>query len=118
MQPEQSVSQMAEEVLLRQAKVLAQRSGYSLEEARQAISDTEAGRQLRNLARGRASPREGPGLAGERLLGACRATMDAPHWIGGPLALCSRTPLNSQLERGTWRGWEAEERALRKALVE
>ena len=52
MQPEQSVSQMAEEVLLRQAKVLAQRSGYSLEEARQAISDTEAGRQLRNLAEG------------------------------------------------------------------
>ena len=43
---------MAEEVLMRQAKVLAQRSGYSLEEASQTISDTEAGRQLRELANG------------------------------------------------------------------
>jgi hypothetical protein len=52
-QEDQSVSQMAEEVLMRQAKVLAHRkSGYSLEEARQAVSDTEAGRQLRELANG------------------------------------------------------------------
>jgi hypothetical protein len=43
---------MAEEVLMRQAKILAQRSGYSLEDARQAVSDTEAGRQLRDLASG------------------------------------------------------------------
>ena len=50
MQEDQSVSQMAEEVLMRQAKVLAQRSGYSLEDARQSVSDTEAGRQLRELA--------------------------------------------------------------------
>ena len=52
MRRDQSVSQMAEEVLMRQAKVLAQRSGYSLEEASQTISDTEAGRQLRELANG------------------------------------------------------------------
>jgi hypothetical protein len=51
-QQDQSVSQMAQEVLMCQAKVLAQRSGYSLEEARQAVSDTEAGRQLRELANG------------------------------------------------------------------
>jgi hypothetical protein len=51
-QQDQSVSQMAQEVLLRQAKVLSQRSGYSLEDARQAVSETEAGRQLRNLASG------------------------------------------------------------------
>jgi len=43
---------MAEEVLMRQAKVLVHRSGYSLEEARRAVSDTEAGRQLRDLAEG------------------------------------------------------------------
>jgi hypothetical protein len=49
---DQSVSQMAEEVIMRQAKSLAQRSGYSLEDARQTISDTEAGRQLRELANG------------------------------------------------------------------
>jgi hypothetical protein len=51
-QEDQSVSQMAEEVLMRQAKVLAQRSGQCLEEARQSVSDTEAGRQLRDLAQG------------------------------------------------------------------
>jgi hypothetical protein len=50
MQQDQSVQEMAEEVLMRQAKALAQRSGYSLEDARQAVSDTEAGRQLRDLA--------------------------------------------------------------------
>ena len=52
MNQDQSVSQMAEEVLMRQTKALAHRSGYSLEEARQAVSDTEAGRQLRDLASG------------------------------------------------------------------
>jgi hypothetical protein len=44
-QKDQSVSQMAEEVLMSQAKALAQRSGHSLEDGRQAVSDTEAGRQ-------------------------------------------------------------------------
>src|SRR5215211_1580106 len=51
-QQDQSVQEMAEEVLLSQAKSLAQRSGHSLEDARQAVSDTEAGRQLRDLAQG------------------------------------------------------------------
>ena len=52
MQKDQTVSEMAEEVLMRQAKALAQRSGHSLKDARQAVSDTEAGRQLRDLAQG------------------------------------------------------------------
>ena len=52
MQEDQTVSQMAEEVLMRQAKALAQRRGHSLEDARQAVSETEAGRQLRELADG------------------------------------------------------------------
>ena len=47
MQQDQSVQEMAEEVLLSQAKAIAQRSGHSLEDARQAVSDTEAGRKLR-----------------------------------------------------------------------
>jgi hypothetical protein len=51
-QQDQTVSQMAEEALERQAKALAQRSGDSLEDARRAVSDTEAGRQLRDLADG------------------------------------------------------------------
>jgi hypothetical protein len=49
---DQSVSQMAQEVLMRQTKTLANRSGHSFEDARRAVSDTEAGRQLKDLARG------------------------------------------------------------------
>ncbi len=52
MQQHQTVSEMAEEVLMRQAKALAHRSEHSLKDARQAVSDTEAGRQLRHLANG------------------------------------------------------------------
>ena len=52
MQQDQSVSEMAEEVLARQAEAMAHRSGQSLEEASHAVSDTEAGRQLRDLANG------------------------------------------------------------------
>ena len=52
MQQDQTVSQMAQEALMRQAKALAQRSGYALEDARQAVVDTQAGRQLRDLAQG------------------------------------------------------------------
>jgi hypothetical protein len=51
-QRDQSVSQMAQEVLMRQAKALSHRSGQSLEDASQAVSDTQAGRQLRDLANG------------------------------------------------------------------
>jgi hypothetical protein len=51
-QRDQTVSEMAQEILLRQAKALARRSRQSLEDARRAVSDTEAGRQLRDLANG------------------------------------------------------------------
>jgi hypothetical protein len=37
---------------MRQAKALAHRSGQSLEDARQPIADTDAGRQLKGLAQG------------------------------------------------------------------
>ena len=47
---EKSVQQ--EEALARQAKALAHRSGQSLEDARQAVADTEASRQLEDLANG------------------------------------------------------------------
>ena len=43
---------MVEEVLERQAKALADRSGDSLEDARHAVSETDAGRQLKGLAQG------------------------------------------------------------------
>ena len=52
MQQDQSVSQMAQEVLTRQVRALAQRSGHSFEDARQAVVDTQAGRQLRDLVQG------------------------------------------------------------------
>jgi hypothetical protein len=52
MQKDQTVSEMAEEVLMRQAKTLVHKSGRSLEEARQTVADSEAGRQLRDLANG------------------------------------------------------------------
>jgi len=55
-QRDQSVSEMAQEVLLRQAKAVAHSSGYSSEDAREAVSDTEAGRQLRDLAEGEHGP--------------------------------------------------------------
>jgi hypothetical protein len=51
-QQDQTVSEMAEEVLMRQVRALAQSNGNSLEDARQTVSDTEAGRQLRDLAQG------------------------------------------------------------------
>ena len=52
MQPEQTVSEMAAEVLGRQAKARAHRSGQSLEEALAEVLRTPAGRQLGELAEG------------------------------------------------------------------
>ena len=49
---DQNVSDMANEVLARQAKVRAGRTGEPLEEARAAVLKTEAGRQLRTLREG------------------------------------------------------------------
>jgi len=43
---------MAEEVLARQAKSLADRIGQPFENALEIVTDTEAGRQLRELANG------------------------------------------------------------------
>jgi hypothetical protein len=52
MHSEQSVHQMVEEVLERQAKVVLQRSGCSAQEAREAVCHTNAGRQLGGLRDG------------------------------------------------------------------
>jgi hypothetical protein len=49
---DQTVSEMAEEVLARQAKAVADRSGQSLGDALEVVAETEAGRQLRALAYG------------------------------------------------------------------
>jgi hypothetical protein len=46
---DRSVEEMANEVLMRQAKVRAERCGESIEEALEAVLNTEAGTQLREL---------------------------------------------------------------------
>ncbi len=50
MQRDQPVFEMAEEVLARQARSLANRTGQPFDRALEIVADTEAGRQLRELA--------------------------------------------------------------------
>jgi hypothetical protein len=52
LQPEQTISEMANEVLARQAKARADRGGKPIEEAMGAVLKTEAGQQLRDLRDG------------------------------------------------------------------
>ena len=52
MRPEQTVTEMAEEVLARQAKATVIQTGQSFESALEAVSSTEAGRQLGQLRDG------------------------------------------------------------------
>lgn len=52
MQPDQSIFEMVEEVLVRQAKYLADQTGQSFERALEVVADTAAGQQLRELANG------------------------------------------------------------------
>ncbi|HEY6712241.1 MAG TPA: hypothetical protein VI055_08210 [Rubrobacter sp.] len=49
MSKDRSVEEMANEVLMRQAKARADRSGESIEEALEAVLNTEPGTQLREL---------------------------------------------------------------------
>ena len=52
MRKKQRVSEMAQEVLERQARELAGRTGEPLEDAFEAVLETEAGRQLEELRDG------------------------------------------------------------------
>ena len=49
MSEDRSVEEIANEILMRQAKVRADRSGEPIEEALEAVLNTEAGTQLREL---------------------------------------------------------------------
>jgi predicted component of type VI protein secretion system len=49
MSEDRNVEEMANEVLMRQAKARAERTGESIEEALEAVLNTEAGAQLREL---------------------------------------------------------------------
>jgi hypothetical protein len=48
--PEQTVKEMAEKVLVRQAKAQVDRTGLPFETSLESVAETEAGRQLRELA--------------------------------------------------------------------
>ena len=48
--PEQTVCEMAEEVLARQARAMVAQTGQSFESALETITGTDAGRQLHDLA--------------------------------------------------------------------
>jgi hypothetical protein len=52
LQPEQTVSEMANEVLARQAKARAEWCGEPIEEAMEVVLNTEAGQQLSGLRDG------------------------------------------------------------------
>ena len=52
MRAEQTVNEMAEEALSRQARALAKRTGEPFVEALAAVLETPAGRQLEELRRG------------------------------------------------------------------
>ncbi len=52
MSEDRSVEEMANEVLMRQAKARTDRTGESIEEAIEAVLNTEAGKQLRELRDG------------------------------------------------------------------
>jgi acetyl-CoA acetyltransferase len=52
MRAEQTVTEMAEEVLARQAKAIVAQTGQSFESALAAVTSTQAGQQLKELANG------------------------------------------------------------------
>jgi hypothetical protein len=52
MRPEQTVAEMAEEVLSRQAKAMVAHTREPFENALETVASTEAGQQLRELANG------------------------------------------------------------------
>jgi hypothetical protein len=52
MKKKQRVAEMADEVLARQARARVKRTGEPFEEALEAVSETEAGRQLEELREG------------------------------------------------------------------
>jgi hypothetical protein len=52
MREDQSVAEMANEVLMRQARIRSERSGEPIEVAMEAVVNTEAGKQLRELRNG------------------------------------------------------------------
>ncbi len=80
MRKKQKVTEMADEVLARQARTRAERSGESFEEALKVVLETEAGRQLGELRKGPHGHEKAnqwqEGLARER----AEERAEAPGW--------------------------------------
>jgi hypothetical protein len=108
---------MAEEVLMRQTKALAHRSGHSLEYARKAVSDTEAGRQLKGLANGEHRHEKASEWQARAFLG--RAEERSMHRFGSE----ARSRFTAERHYSwleSYMGWleGKEERVLSHALLE
>jgi hypothetical protein len=76
MRKKQKVAEMADEVLARQAKTRADRTGEPFEEALETVMGTEAGRQLKELRNG---PHQDEG-AQEWQESLARERAEAPGW--------------------------------------
>jgi hypothetical protein len=102
--PEQSVQEMVDEVLQRQAKVVLERSRCSPQQALEAVLQTDAGRQLRGLRGGPRAQEEKAcgwqeGLLRERTeLRTLGRRGGVERRCGGALSLWHRTPLHSWVE--------------------
>ena len=83
MSEDRSVEEIAHEVLMRQAKARTERTGESIEEAIEAVLNTEAGAQLRQL---RDVPHDEESIeewrAGMAREGSCRTCWRAPPTPG------------------------------------
>jgi hypothetical protein len=82
LQPEQTVAEVANEVLMRQAKARADRSGEPIEAAMRAVVGTEAGRQLADLRDG---PHGGEGVEEWQVGIARERAQDRAEALGGHL---------------------------------
>ena len=100
MHPDQTVSEMVEEVLNRQAKMLAEGTGQTLERAMVAALKTDAARQLKELAESPYSKQR----AAKWQAGLPRARAEERHysWLEGYMEWLdgkeARTPYHALLE--------------------
>jgi hypothetical protein len=107
---------MAEEVLMRQANALAHRSGQSLEDARQAVSGTEAGRKLGDLVNGERGHEKAKAWQASVFWG--RAEQRLMHYSGSEVL--SRFVAERHFSWQGYMGWleGKEERVQYHALLE
>jgi len=89
MREDQSVAEMANEVLMRQAKARAERRGEPIEEAMEAVLETEAGKQLIKLRDG---PHAEEGVEETQVAAARERAKERAEDLGGRLSEASGHP--------------------------